>query len=155
MADFRALTNSGFVIATSVVIKQSVVAIFGPIIPAPLVVPAIVTLAPEISNLRTARLALVSVVIIAFVKFCPALEESESFAAAFEMPAVILLIGNCSPIMPVEATRISRAVCCVLSIAFSELAVLLHIEIASLSPFWPVQVLALPELATTPYTVKL
>jgi hypothetical protein len=102
----------------------------------------------------------VSVVIIAFAKSRPALDEAESFAAAFAMPAVIFLIGNCSPIMPVEATRIFRDSSPVTRgpsdkrRATSD-AVLLHIVIAFSIPFRPVQVLALPELTTTAYILEL
>ena len=104
MAELNALFNKAFVIATSVVMKQSVVAIFGAIIPAPLTVPAIVISVPDISRVRTVCFGFVSVVIIAFAKSRPAFGEDESFSAAFGIPEVIFYIGNCSPIIPVEAT---------------------------------------------------
>ena len=93
-ACFKALLSSGLLIATSVVINDSVVAILGPIIPAPLIVPAIVTSQPDTVSFRTACLGLVSVVIIALAKSSPAEAEAESFATAFGIPAVIFLIGS-------------------------------------------------------------
>jgi hypothetical protein len=146
IADFNALLNNDLLIATSVVIKQSVVAIFGAIIPAPLTVAAIVISVPEILSRCTACFGFGSVVIIDFAKSSPALEEAESFAAALEIPAVILLIGSCSPMIPVEATKTlcgSSSICP---------AVLLHIFTALAIPNLPVQALALPELTTTAYT---
>jgi hypothetical protein len=98
---------------------------------------------------------LVSVVNIALAKSRPALDEAESFAAAFEIPAVIFSIGNCFPIMPVEATRIFRGSYLVSRISVNERAVWLHIVIAFSIPFRPVQVLALPELTTTAYILEL
>jgi len=59
------------------------------------------------------------------------------------IPFVIFLIGNCSPITPVEATS---TLCGSISICF---AVSEHILIAFLIPARPVQALALPELTTT------
>jgi hypothetical protein len=56
---------------------------------------------------------------------------------------VILSIGNCLPIMPVEATRT------LYGLVSMCLAISAHIFIAFLIPTWPLQQLALPELTTT------
>jgi hypothetical protein len=125
------------------------VAIFGAIIPAPFTVPAIVTLAPDMSSCLTACLALVSVVIIALAKSRPAVEAALNLSTAFAMPAVIFLIGKGLPIMPVDATS---TVCGSASI---RLAVFEHILIALFIPCCPVQVFALPELTTTAETFAL
>ena len=61
-------------------------AIFGPIIPAPFTVPAIVTVLPDMSSCAKDFLGRVSVVIIAFAKSRPDEAELESLCTAFEIP---------------------------------------------------------------------
>jgi len=125
------------------VITQIVVAILGPIIPAPLAVAPIVTSLPEILNFAQACLARVSVVIIALAKSSPDFADEVMMLIVFEMPLIIFRIGIGSPIIPVEATSTSCGSQPILS------ATAAHIETASLKPLVPVQALALPELTTT------
>jgi hypothetical protein len=112
--------------------------------PAPLTVPAIVISLPDIRTLRTACLARVSVVMIALAKPRPARALDDNRPVAALIAPVIFFMGNCLPIIPVEATRTSP------DSTPNCLPVVLHIEIASAIPFLPVQALALPELTTTP-----
>ena len=75
----RAFSSSSWQIATSVVMKPSIVAMFGAIIPLPLEIPPTWHFLPSISNSTAISFLRVSVVIIASHASLLCLEES-SFA---------------------------------------------------------------------------
>ena len=126
----------------SVVMKQSIVAMLGWIIPAPLAMPPIVTLRPPTLKRMANSLRRVSVVMIALAASTPF--SVPSLVAALSMPLRIFGIGSRVPIRPVEQTSHSRALVCVTSAACSIMA------LASAMPPTPVQALAQLELTTTP-----
>src|SRR3990172_11985037 len=141
-AFLRHSLRSGEDMETSVVRKQSIVARFGAIIPAPFVIPPIVTSLLFIFNLTAMSFCFVSVVIMARATLLPCVGVLPRDVAAVLIPAKILSIGRGLPIIPVEATRISS------SEIFRHLAAVRAISSASLYPCSPVQALALPLLIT-------
>ena len=136
----RRSAASGSASVASVWTKQSIVAMFGSIIPAPFAWAERVT--P--SRVRVQCLDQRSVVEIASVKAAPPSGES-AFAAA-SIPGSTLPIGIGSPITPVSAT----ATCAVSRPSAS--AARSDIASASSKPFCPVSALALPELITAART---
>ena len=126
-------------IFASVVMKQSIVAMFGSIIPAPLAMPPRRTVFPSISNSTATSLGKVSLVMIASA----ACRLPWLFAAAGNsaMEVSIFSIGSGTPMRPVEQTmtwrdRNPRA-----------LAVASAMRLAFSMPATPVQALAFPAFA--------
>ena len=117
------------------------VAIFGLIMPAPLLMPVIVTAWPPMVTVREAAFGWVSVVMIASA----ALNQLSAFrlVAAAGRPASSLGIGSCSRITPVEngsTWPASRP---------SNLATSAQVALALARPCSPVPALALPVLTTS------
>jgi len=104
-ASFKALSSIGLAIAQSVVIKQSIVAILGLIIPEPLAIPPIVTSLPPTSIVTATFFGYVSVVIIASAAISPHSFVSPIVGNTLSTPASILSIGRFTPITPVEQTK--------------------------------------------------
>ena len=136
----RAFWSISEEIAQSVVIKLSVVAILGWIIPLPLAIPPRAHLFPHISNSTATSFLTVSVVIIAVA--AASLPVYESVSARGLTAFSIGSIGKICPITPVEATITSSG------LIPSALAVSSHILYAFSSPS-ALQVLAFFELAIT------
>ena len=123
----------------SVVMKQSIVAMLGEIMPAPFTHPPMRTRCSPRSNEIATSLARVSLVMIAAATsgpfFGPSLETSSSARG------VMRVIGIGRPITPVEHTPICER------LRPSGTATASHIALASSMPCTPVQALALPEFA--------
>ena len=128
-------------IDASVVMKPSMVAMLGSIIPEPLHMPPTVTVFPPIVTRTAACLGFVSVVITAFSAARPASGVAASEDAAALMPAKRRSIGSRCPMTPVEATSTS------LGSMPRALAVSRALLSASLKPASPVQAFAQPLLA--------
>ena len=131
---------AGSATTASVWTKQSIVAMSGSIIPAPLAWAERVTPPAR----RVQRFAQRSVVVIASEKALP--PSAESRPAASSIPGSTAPIGIGTPITPVSAT----ATCSVARP--SAAAVRSHIASASAKPCSPVSALALPELTTAART---
>ena len=148
-ASVRTRCASAGVRLASVVMMANIVAMLGPIIPAPFARPAklIFSLAPNSNELKFVfgPLSVVRIALDAFSK-----SESSLFSslAATPIPLVILSIGSKCPMTPVERTR-TWFVCAPIALAAKT-------AICSLSsmPCCPVQALALPELMTTARNVS-
>ena len=132
--------------AQSVVIKQSIVAIFGLIIPEPLAIPPTVTSLPATSIVTATFLGYVSVVIIASAAVSPQAFVSPISGNTFSTPESILSIGRFTPITPVEQTNTFSASTPISSPNLPAVA------LASSIPCCPVQAFALPLFTTTPET---
>src|SRR3989441_262842 len=126
---------------TSVVMKQSMVAMRGWIIPAPLVTPARWTAFPSISDRSTQDFGNVSVVMIARGTGGGLWAESFSLGAGSWLKRSSDLRGT--PMPPAEATRTCWAG------PRSSFAAARAVSSAVRRPTRPVQALALPELTTT------
>ena len=126
--------------AASVVIKVSIVAMFGQIMPEPLAIAPIRTSLPPSSIFSPKLLAWVSVVIMAFE--ASGLPSTDNFPTASLMPAVILSMGRLTPITPVEATNTSSAAQPICS------AAIFAVSFAAFIPVSPVQAFAQPAFAT-------
>ena len=85
--------------------KESIVAIFGCIIPEPLATPPMVTVLPPSSKVIAISLGRVSVVIIALATSGP--EESNN--STFSSPELIRDMGSSTPITPVLHTNTSSS----------------------------------------------
>ena len=83
-----------------------------------------VTVFPPISRETAVSLECVSVVMIARAAMAPASGESSSISASFAMPPLILSMGSCCPMTPVDAT--STAVSGTFSISEAAAAVSLQ-----------------------------
>ncbi len=90
-------------IAISVVITPSMVAMLGCIIPEPLAIPPIITSTPSRSKLTAHSLEYVSVVIMASAAKVPVSLEESSWPTKVGIPLRMVSIGRCLPITPVEA----------------------------------------------------
>ena len=126
--------------AASVVMKQSIVAMFGWIMPEPLAMTPKRTFLPPSSISSAAVFGCVSVVMMAWLAALP--PSAESLLMASLTPTSSLSIGSGTPMTPVEATTTSCGVQPSASAAISCVA------LASFSPCSPVQALAQPALAT-------
>ena len=127
-------------ITASVVMNDSIVAMFGSIMPAPFANPPIRTFFPSISHSTAISLANVSLVMMA----CAArlLPSAVSAAGRAPMLASIFSIGSCTPMRPVEQTMTCRAL---IPSAFPAASAM---RLAFSIPTRPVQAFALPALAT-------
>ena len=141
IASFSARLIIAGVIAASVVMKPSIVAMFGSIMPEPFDMPPTVTFLPPIVVVTHACFGFVSVVITAFSALspCSAVVPSACFAAF--MPARRRSSGRRRPMTPVEATKTYLG-----SIPSSP-AVTSAESFASFKPSSPVQAFAQPEFA--------
>ena len=127
--------------AQSVVMKPSMVAMLGWIIPEPLAMAPMVTVFPPNSMLRASSFFIVSVVRMASrASIDPALESPATRAS---IPASIGVTSSCTPITPVEATTTSSA------LTGRRSATSAAMRRAAAIPASPLQVLALPELTIT------
>ena len=136
----RASCSSALSIAASVVMKESIVAMFGWIMPDPLAIAPKRTFLPPISTSVAHALEYVSVVMMALpASTLPSLERA---ATASLTPCSSFSIGRFTPMTPVEATRTSPAAQPSASAAISV------VRLASFMPCSPVQAFAQPALAT-------
>ena len=106
-ASFNACFNIFPVMAASVVMNPSMVAIFGAIIPEPLAQPPMITGFPPTVSRTVRSLITKSVVRIPWANALP--PAGDNAAVSSGRAAVILSMGNGFPIIPVEATRTSVA----------------------------------------------
>ena len=125
----------------SVNTKDSMVAMSGAIMPAPLAMPLMVTLALPSFTVAVATFGKVSVVMIAF-----AASSQPSGAAratrSSSMP-LNLVASSGSPITPVEARKILPG------LVAAALAAIAAVSVVACLPVLPVKALALPELTTS------
>ncbi len=138
-AFLRASRRAGASISRSVVMKASMVAMEGWIMPAPLAAPPILKVPWEVVTSSAVLLGKLSVVMMALEKVSP--PWGLMLAARLSMPFCIASMGSGSPITPVEQTRTSSGGT---SRAFAVLSTMVQ---ASFNPSSPVQALALPLLA--------
>ena len=132
-------------------IIASIVAILGPIIPAPLHIPTMCVSQSPSLNLRSVVFLAISVVRMPSQASKKALSVEANSLAAAEMPALIFSIGRNRPMMPVLMTTNCSAVS--LPVGSIALAAYLVISMASSYPRVPVQAFAFPLLTTTPRIV--
>ena len=104
-AALRPTLSSAGEAAASVQTKASIVAMLGSIMPAPLAMPAMVTVFPSQTKRAVTDLGRVSEVRIALAERTPSAASRERRAAEALMPSATLAIGSSSPIRPVEQTR--------------------------------------------------
>ena len=128
-------------IGASVNTKASMVAMSGAIMPAPLAMPLIVTLALPSFTVAVATFGKVSVVMIALA----ALIHSPGAACSASVPSTPsnLVASSGSPITPVEARNTS------LGLQPSALAAIAAVSVVACRPVLPVKALALPEFTTS------
>ena len=121
--------------------NDSIVAMSGAIMPAPLAMPLMVTVDLPIFAVAVATLGKVSVVMIAF-----AASSHGSSCAATTMPSITpsnTLALSGSPITPVEARKMSAG------LQPMALAAIFAVNWQACRPVLPVKALALPELTTS------
>ena len=133
-------------IGASVKMKESIVAMSGAIMPAPLATPAMLTVTPAISTAAPAPLGKVSVVMIAR----PVSIHSPGVARAAQSSRTPsnFEASSGSPMTPVEAMTISPGLQPMARAAMSA------VFATAAAPSRPVKALALPELTTRPRTVR-
>ena len=138
---FRSDCSAPAEIGASVKTKASMVAMSGAIMPAPLAMPLIVTLALPSFTVAVATFGKVSVVMIALA----ALIHSPEAACSASVPNTPsnLVASSGSPITPVEARNTS------LGLQPSALAAIEAVNEVACRPVLPVKALALPELTTS------
>ena len=122
--------------------KESMVAMFGEIMPAPLHMPSSRTSPPFSSKDAAASLCTVSVVMIALAVSLGVPVASDSASAG--MAASHLAMSNCAPMTPVDAGSSSSAG------TPSALAARFRVSRQLARPWSPVQALAWPELTRNP-----
>ena len=126
-------------IAASVVSTQSMVAMFGLIMPAPLAMPPMRKAPDSVSTAKETSFGNVSLVMMAWAHFNPARRDKRMVAT----PVSIRLIGSGMPIRPVEQTKNCSKVSPTRAAAAAAMAR------ASARPCGPVQALAFPLLRIT------
>ena len=133
--------SAGAAIAASVKTKESMVAMSGAIMPAPLAMPLMVTVALPMRAVAVATLGNVSVVMIA----CAAARKSPGLRALARpaMTGANLAASSGSPITPVEARKTSAG------LQPAALAAISAVSLVAARPLLPVKALALPELTTS------
>ena len=134
-AEAQAFCKAAGVIAASVTIKASMVAISGAIMPEPLAMPEMVTVLPAISQVALAPLAKVSVVRMALAASSQLAVPDVVRASNCEMRHDV---SSGSPITPVEEVAI-----CVSGTCNFVARAAVSVDTAS-SPTWPVKAFALP-----------
>ncbi|MCY1203648.1 hypothetical protein D9M72_151530 [compost metagenome] len=120
--------------------KPSMVAMFGRIMPAPLLMPVMVTVAPPICTWRLNALGIVSVVMMPSAARAQLFSDASASAAG--RPASMRSTGSGSMITPVENGRI----CSGASSRWRASA--MQVERVRIRPSSPVPALALPVLIT-------
>ena len=133
--------RAGAAIGASVKTKDSMVAMSGAIMPAPLAMPAMVTSIPSIATVAAASLGNVSVVMIA--RAASAMPPGAASLRSRSKTPSNLDASRGSPITPVDAMKIS------LGLAFSAAAASLAVKAVAAAPVFPVKALALPEFTTS------
>ena len=140
--DFDSMAcSAGAAIGASVKTKESMVAMSGAIMPAPLAMPEMRTRTPPISASAVATLGNVSVVMMARAASSQFSPEA-SFTSVSSTPSN-LVASSGSPMTPVEAMKIS------LSFAPVALDAILAASFTASAPILPVKALALPELTSS------
>jgi hypothetical protein len=124
----------------SVAMKPSIVAMFGRIIPAPLLMPVTVTVRPAMTTRREAALATVSVVMIACAAACQLSARRSATQAG--RPAIRRSVGKGSRMTPVEKGNTCRS-----SIP-SNCPRAVQLSTAACQPASPVPAFATPVLMT-------
>jgi hypothetical protein len=133
--------SSGAATPASVAMKPSMVAMFGRIMPAPLLMPVMVMRLPSISKRREAALATVSVVMMACAAACQWSARRSAIQAG--RPAIRRSTGSGSRITPVEKGSTWRS-----SIA-SSWPRAAQVSAAACKPCSPVPALATPVLMSS------
>ena len=129
----------------SVKTKESIVAMSGAIMPAPLAMPLIVTSTPPIVALRVASLGKVSVVMMALA--ASSQPSGRACFASFSSTPSNFVASSGSPMTPVEAMKICRSLAPVAAAAiFAE-------SFTASAPTLPVKALALPELTSSAFAL--
>ncbi len=134
--------NAFGAIAASVKTKESIVAMSGAIMPAPLAMPEMVTGNPSIFALRVATLGKVSVVMMALAASRKAVALTRPAQSASTPSNFVASSG--SPITPVEASATSSG------LQPRAFAAIFAVSATASRPLRPVKALALPELTTSP-----
>ncbi len=140
-ASLSSACSAGAEIAASVKTKDSMVAMSGAIMPAPLAMPLMVTVALPMRACTVASFGNVSVVMMALA----AAGNSSAFASAtsLSMTPSKACAFNGSPMTPVEARKISAGL---QPMAFEAICA---VNLQASRPLLPVKALALPELTTS------
>src|SRR6516164_72478 len=140
-AAFNSPCKAGALSGASVNTNDSIVAMSGAIMPAPLAMPLMTTVAEPSLAVAVATFGNVSVVMIALA----ALIQMSGRALCTRSPITFsnLLAGRGSPMTPVEASRIS------LVLHSAAPAASLAVNAVAARPVRPVKALALPELTTS------
>ncbi len=128
-------------IGASVNTKASMVAMSGAIMPAPLAMPLIVTIALPSFTVAVATLGKVSVVMIALAALIHS--PGAAFSASVPSTPLNLVASSGSPITPVEARNTSWVP------HASALAAIEAVSVVACRPVLPVKALALPEFTTS------
>ncbi len=149
----RVWATSG-VNAASESTAQSIVAMFGPIMAAPLARPQTCIVRPRRVSVRPESLWRVSVVIMPRAAEISDASSVPTLAAAALMPAAIFSMGKNVPITPVDITRAWFGWRGRLSMRPTASAARRAISAASRSPRSPVQALATPELTAITRTSR-
>ena len=139
--------NTSAVIGASVKTKDSIVAMSGAIMPAPLAMPVMVTSTPPSFTVRLNTFGKVSVVMIA--RAASSVRAEPASATTLSSTAVNFAGGSGSPITPVEARKTS------FFLHPAALAAAAAVSETVSRPFLPVKALALPELTTRARAVPL
>jgi hypothetical protein len=124
----------------SVKTKDSMVAMSGAIMPAPLAKPQIVTGSAPIRAMAAAPLGNVSVVMMAVAASCQA--PGAALATSRSMTASNRVASSGSPITPVDARNTCEG------LQPAALAAMSAVSLVAVRPDLPVKALALPELTT-------
>ena len=138
---FNSACNAGAEIGASVKMKDSIVAMSGAIMPAPLAMPLMVTVALPSFTLAVATFGNVSVVMIALA--ASSQPSGATSAASLSSTPLNLLASSGSPITPVEARKIS------FGLQPTAFAAMSPVSLVEVFPVLPVKALALPELTTS------
>ncbi len=133
--------SAGAAIGASVKTNDSMVAMSGAIMPAPLAMPLMVTVALPIRAFAVATLGKVSVVMIALAASSQPSSRASATSRSMTPSNASALSG--SPITPVEARKTSSA------LQPTALAASWAVKAQAVRPVLPVKALALPELTTS------
>ena len=133
--------SAAAVIGASVNTKASMVAMSGAIIPAPLAMPLMVTVARPSFTVEVATLAKVSVVMMALA--APIHSPGVACCASAPSTPLNLVASSGSPITPVEARNTSP------TLHPTALAAISAVSAVACRPVLPVNALALPEFTTS------
>jgi hypothetical protein len=137
----RSFCNSGAAIGASVNTNDSMVAMSGMIMPAPLAMPLMVTTVLPIEVFAVATFGNVSVVMIA--RAASSQPSPLAFATSASITPSNTLASSGSPITPVDARNTSSG------LQPTALAAIFAVNAQASRPVLPVNALALPELTTS------